>query len=73
MAVSTFFLRYGLIIPNKKGGGVPIARPSIFNDDSDSDSPKAPKPTGLTKAKKQDVINQQKVGTEFSIKCRFHL
>ncbi|CAG9770174.1 unnamed protein product [Ceutorhynchus assimilis] len=53
--------QYGLIKPNKKATGpIPISRPSIFDEDSDSDSPKSFKPTGSTKVKKQDIINQQK-------------
>ncbi|XP_050315864.1 nuclear speckle splicing regulatory protein 1 [Anthonomus grandis grandis] len=53
--------QYGLIIPNKKvGSGLTISRPSIFDEDSDSDTPKAKKPTGYTKVKKQDLISQQK-------------
>ncbi|KAL1502120.1 hypothetical protein ABEB36_007312 [Hypothenemus hampei] len=53
--------QYGLIIPNKNQKGTTLTRPSIFDDDSDSDStPKPSVPTGLNKLKKQDIIHQQR-------------
>lgn len=56
--------RYGLILPNKNKGHqiAPVTsnKPSIFNDDSDSDTPEL-KPTGVAKTvKKQDKLNQNK-------------
>ncbi|XP_060533484.1 nuclear speckle splicing regulatory protein 1 [Cylas formicarius] len=56
--------QYGLIIPNKGKQHLvqaPIARPSIFDNDSDSDAPPPSlKPTGLGKIRKQDKLNQNK-------------
>ncbi|XP_066255687.1 nuclear speckle splicing regulatory protein 1 [Euwallacea similis] len=54
--------QYGLILPNKKGGTT-VIRPSIFNEDSESDTPTVSKPTGFNRSnesKKQDIINQQR-------------
>nr|CAI5853812.1 unnamed protein product [Callosobruchus analis] len=55
--------QYGLIIPNKTGhqiGKVTINKPSIFEEESDSDSSEV-KPTGIPKSlKKQEKLNQNK-------------
>lgn len=59
--------QYGLIIPNKNRGHQVqelVAKPSIFNDDSDSETDSA-KPTGITKTvKKQHIINHEKAVEE---------
>lgn len=58
--------QYGLIVPNKSKPLHPIGpvRPSIFGDDSDSDSGSA-KPTGLkTALKRQDRLLQEKAVEE---------
>nr|CAH7735020.1 unnamed protein product [Callosobruchus chinensis] len=56
--------QYGLIIPNKNSGHqigkVTTNKPSIFEEESDSDSSEL-KPTGIPKSlKKQDKLNQNK-------------
>ncbi|VEN64040.1 unnamed protein product [Callosobruchus maculatus] len=55
--------QYGLIMPNKSGhqiGKVTTNKPSIFEEESDSDSSEV-KPTGIPKSlKKQDKLNQNK-------------
>lgn len=59
--------QYGLILPNKdKGHKVQglVARPKIFDNDSDSET-ETLRPTGITKiVKKQVEINQQKAVEE---------
>lgn len=60
--------RYGLILPKKSGKDhpiLPVAKShSIFNDDSDSDTPTVSKPTGLQTFKRQDKLNQEKAVEE---------
>lgn len=54
--------QYGLILPNK-GKKTPlgtVVRPSIFNDDSDSDTPTVSKPVVYGIVRKQDKIDQQR-------------
>lgn len=59
----TVFFRYGLILPKKSKDHpiLPVSKShSIFNEDSDSDSPTSSKPTGTQTIKKQHKLNQIK-------------